>query len=190
MSNPRFVFRTKDPEVVGEWNAYLQEVNKWSGKAHKLIGKWFPRQKRGLMSVSSSFGGNDQWVGVETKYDRDGYRGEKLPPGWRLDRKKGVVLPFRTRKEGKEFAKLIDENQPPEHIRRRLKGMPAFLFGGPYGISIHNPGLEMHGDYLYCVWGADPMEAEDNKVDTKVWKKVKLSVFHKAREDDKELVDA
>lgn len=167
-----FVYRTNDPEIVAEWHAYHEEDARWLRKARRLIAHWFPRQ--GRHPVTQHGWGNISWVGVSGTYrDRD-----NLPEGWRWDQKNGYVAPFRSRKEGKPFAKLIDENQPPTSIRRRLSGMPDHLFGGRHGLKRYEPGVDFFDGYIWVSWSC---QLERTEYDPKIWKRAKRTewVEHK-----------
>lgn len=175
MAVDKYVYRTRDPEIVALWDDYQAEHAKWRRKVKRLIGSWFPRQGRGGM-VQSGWG-SESWVGISGRWSER----NDLPEGWRWDNRRDMVVPFKKTKEGKEFAKVIAANQPPTSLRNRLPGMPAFLWSGRHGLRTFSPGIEQMGDALYVIWAVE-LVADEDKYDPKIWKRVRLSEYHRLRE--------
>jgi hypothetical protein len=190
MAVDRYVYRTRNPEMLAAWDAFQAEQSAWHRKAKRLIGRWFPRQGRGCMVQRSSWGGNDRWVGI-SRPTYKGYRRSNEWPniadsdlraaGWRKD-KDGTIVPFKKTPEGRAFAKLIDACQPPTSLRNRLIGMPGHLAFGRYGLNTYQCGIERIGDAIYVTWSIQLTDEHDRKL----WKSVRLSEYYRLREAEEQ----
>lgn len=176
MAIDKYVYRTRDPEMVAEWDAYQDEYQRWGRKVKRLIGSWFPRQGRGAMVLHSNWGSDDRWVGISGSWrDRN-----DLPEGWRWDNRTDQIVPHKSTKPGKVLAKVMADNQPPKSMRNRLRGMPSHLALGRYGMRTYQCGIERMGDALYVTWSIELTDEHDRKL----WKKVRLSEFYRLRESE------
>lgn len=172
-----YAWKSTDPEVIAEYERWAAGRIKFSKDSDKLMRRWFGRKKRGKMMT------RDRWCGVECLGDEY----HNPPVGWRYDRKHGMLVPFRTRAEGKQFAKDMDQCQPPRSPN--IKGMSGFVL---VGLRFCEPGFTVIDGVAWCWWSCDlkarPKHKYADSYDPKVWKRAKLSEFYAAKES-RELAD-
>lgn len=174
----KHVYRTAAADVIAEREAFNNEYIEWSASIKSLVASWYP-DTDARPAVYDQFG-HLEFRGV------DGLPWKHpLPEGFRRDPKLGIVVPFKSRKAGKEIVKQMAALSAPVHLRRRLRGMPAYVLGGHHGLMCQ-PGIERHGAHVYVVWSTllDP----ETEYDPTVWEAVRLSEYYAAREA--ETVDA
>ncbi len=169
------VFRTTDQRVLDEITTYEKEHKAWRRRLKKLVKELDPTDERQPIVSSGGFSSTETFVGLSL-VSAD-YRSNPVnpgpPAGWRVDKKRGVLLPHKSKPEGKAIAKKIDGCQPPKHIRQRLLGMPH---GHMNGLSWCRPGLEIRENEtaVYVLWSAPAPP----KIDRDIWEQVALSKYY------------
>ncbi|WGH20792.1 hypothetical protein QLT00_gp09 [Gordonia phage Commandaria] len=179
---------TIDDDQLAAWERYETDRNEWFTRAQKLV------KSLGLDEgvMISSFGKRTDVVGIKPSEEmrRSEWRGPSLvPEGWRIDSKKGYLLPKRRTKAdrdsqaNKDFAAIV-----------RVPDSAAYITGLPEYLQLDDgPGLSGH---LYpfnvrkgekCVMAfcaGDPDRAEKSR-DHKIaewWERQPLSTMHALRE--------
>ncbi|MEV7908382.1 hypothetical protein, partial [Streptomyces anulatus] len=81
-----------------------------------------------------------------------------------------------------EIGRRLDQLVLPDPRHTLPGGMPPMVTNPDAG-RMYQPGVRLLDGALYVVWGCDP-EVGDRSVtiDPEVWERVRLSVYHLARE--------
>lgn len=113
-----------------------------------------------------------------------------IPDGWRELKQggwpQGVLVPYRSKKEGKAWAKQMDALRTAPDIRSLALGdtMPA---GELNGFAYIAPGMDELDGALYVRWSDPPR----GTIDESVWERVPLSRYYEVKEaHDPEEVNA
>lgn len=162
------VWRTTTPEVVALWDQWRAEQERWERTVTEFVKRHDATGERAPIVTNSVFGGQ-RLVGMQH------LPGHEVPTGWRLDKRHHVLVPARSKREGKALAAEID-GIPSFNPRQDVPGMPSWSLGAGFVASF---GAERHGDALYVVRSTDSIAEE---VDGGIWERVKLSEYHAVRE--------
>lgn len=168
----RTVYRTQDPDCIKVFTDWQDGVEAWQKALKRALRKLGVAKHNAMTS-----GAYGNWVGI-TVNPRNS---DEPPPGWRLDKKSWMFVPFKKTAEGKEVAKVMADTQPPQTPDRNMPGMLGHHFGIKGGnLVMMHPAFEIRDGYLYAIWGYGkiPEKSQDGKkalIDRKLWEKVKLS---------------
>lgn len=164
-------YRSDHPDVLVCVTRYQDEMADWERRLATFTAEQFGDDRRPYLFHSSISG--TRLGGFEVRGDE----GRTPPAGWRVDRKHWMLVPFRTKKEGKAIAKAFDLLDPPQDPRQTVPGMPSCTFAAlPH---IYSPAMHQLGDAVYVKW---PVEPTDGKVDADIWQRIPLSEFYAAVE--------
>jgi hypothetical protein len=180
MNDDKVVFRTTHPEVLTAFKQAVDAYDKWGKRIRAFAKEVHPDAK----PMVSEAWGDRQLGGISMV--------EPIPDGWRIDNNKAgyprYLVPRRSVKAGKEWAKRLDELRNAPSIRSALPGMPSNVVSG---ISLLNPGLEERNGVLYATWAEDPRRSKADtgfsKTDTveeSIWEQVKLSEYYAIKESE------
>lgn len=178
--------------VIEAWEAYEADHERFSRELKVLTAEMWPSTAIGegevgfkpvpIISTSS-------WdPGRQTLYGWSWRFGVTPPEGWKTtdDSNTGyAITPKRSTKAGKAIVKRMESVGRVEGLN--LPGMPLKILALP---SIHSCAGERHGDCIYIGWGIDPETIDvrstpgGKNVDLSLWKRIKVSEFFAAREDD------
>lgn len=182
MSANETAYRTADPEVIEEFEAYIKTGNDIAHKRESLS-----EQLGRNLWVNRGFGHGTRVVGFERfDSDKDGdliyLNGDAcLIVSSKRGMHGGLVVPNLRRKSGKEFAKELDALTTRSI---ELPGMPTFhLYSGDGGMRTASPALWAYDAIVYALWPCDDVRMGDN------WESIPLSTYHLVREQ-KEQSDA
>lgn len=168
------IYRTTRPELVALWDKWREEGTKFHDEVMAFAAEYAPEGSNAMVSD----GGNKHIVGVSVVGDSN-----NPPSGWRLDRKRWILVPKRTDKIGKQIATAMDAVVFKDP-RGALSGMPSMaLLSGDDGVAMCSPGVEKHGDALYVKWSNGGPTAG---IDPKIWVRVKLSDWYRVKEAEAE----
>jgi hypothetical protein len=162
------VYRTTDERNLSLWAKWQAENVADCAKRDAFLTEWAPEGC--ALMLSSGFGGKRP-VGVSV----EGWA-EKVPEGWRLDRKRWVLVPFMKTARGKKIRKALDALQRRDQ-RSDLIGMPSSLFSG---WAWCQPGIEVHDGAMFVEWPDEGPPVE--KIDLTIWEPVKLSEWYAMKE--------
>lgn len=167
MAEPdKTIYRTTDPELVALWEQWQEARREFSAKCDAFIAEFAPAGCEAM--VTESFGTRVVGVTVE------GYASD-LHEGWRLDRKRWMLVPFKKTARGKIIGKAMEGLHTPDP-RTDLKGMPSWAL---IGIAICHPGVQPHDGALYMIWSG---EGPNEGIDATIWEPVKLSEWYAIQE--------
>lgn len=161
MSETEIGYRTSDPEVLAEWDAWQDEMREQQGRVFAFKESVDPDRKLTLHAYRN---------GIPAFF-----RGDDVPEGWRRGAN-GNIVPNKRVKAGKAAAAELERLQKtaPREPQYRLKGVPDFVMNGD---RWYTPGIFKYDGAVYISWGAVPKE-----IDTEIWAELKLSEFYAAKE--------
>lgn len=180
------IFKTTDPVALLAYEEAITEYQLWTDRILAFAKEVHPDAK----PMTSTTWGEHRLGGV-SKVD-------PIPDGWRVDKNKSgyeeYLVPRRSVKEGKAWAKRLDELRQAPNVRSALPGMPTNVFSG---LALLNPGIEERDGTLYVIWSEDPRRdkadtgfSKVDAVDESIWEHMKLSEWYAMKEAEKESVDA
>lgn len=146
----------------------------------------------------TGFGGTSEFTGFNCPQSMLYYPGhpdhKPTPEGWRIDRKKGYLVPKRRTKVDRESQVNKDFNalRNVPNVKRYVSGLPTeiYLDNRDLGGTIYSVNYR-RGDT--CVWaycGGDPDRSPDRRkqvYDTTIWHRQKLSVLVALTEEKAEV---
>lgn len=174
------VYRTTNTEVIDAFKTARSENIAWRERCIQ----WAKSIHPDALPVKYVGWGDELLTGIKHV--------EPIPEGWRLH-KQGHLVPFKSKKEGKAFAKQIDEMNPAPNVRKALTGMPP---GAMIGMGYESPGVQLreNGSALYVRWSGEPTDTSWNKegsdLDLTIWERVPLSRYYAVVESEPEEVSA
>jgi len=158
------VYRSMAPSVLAVWHEAEEQDRIYHERLTSAMAEIDPTGRRN--PVVSRWG----WVGIQRIPD------EAIPDGWRLH--DWYLVPRRSTKAGKRFAKLIDECRAPR-VRDKLPGMPGMAVIGSHMLQ---PGVKQHSDgWVYVTWAAD---VSAQPIDLEIWEPVRLSAYYALTESE------
>lgn len=164
------IYRTTDPRMTSLWAKWNAEKDEYVTQRDAFLAEYAPEGC--ALMLSSGFGGARP-LGVSV----EGWS-EKVPDGWRLDRKHWVLVPFKKTAQGKRIAVALATLKRRDQ-RADLVGMPSFLMDG---FAWHQPGIEIHDDAMFVIWSDGGPPADE--IDSTVWERVRLSEWYALIEDE------
>lgn len=170
------VFRTSDPAVLAAYNDAIAEHKKW-GKEIEAFGREVHPDAKPMVG----------WAWGERRFDGLSVV-DPVPHGWRVkSQKRGedFMVPNKSLKAGKEWAKRMKELYSAPNVRGALPGMPTNVFSGS---TLMHPGIDEKDGVLYAVWSNDPRNADTGfskveKLDESLWEQMKLSEWYAMQEE-------
>lgn len=169
--NPIEVYRTGDPEVVRAFDTFIDKRAEWVRKCNEFCEKHSGTKKRWM----NYFLRSEFFIGLVAPDTGE------LAPGWRIERKRGMMVPNKRTPEGKElFAEMRALDTAPVF---KATGMPADARGEENprtgGVTYHSYHALRHGDEVELRWNC---KVPEDRVDSEVWAKIPLSRWHAERE--------
>lgn len=169
--NPAEVYRTRLPEALETFDRYREAHREWREKVAAFCEKHSDTPK----FWHNSFLHHEYFIGLVAP--KDG----KLAPGWRIERKNGMMVPAKRTPEGKALAAEMRKIDTGPVLT--LGGMPQessveYSDGSGRG-RIYTFGVKRGDDYLEVSWA---VPVPQDKVDFEIWEKVPLSQWHAERE--------
>lgn len=162
-------FKSGHRLVIEAWEAYGAEHKRFGAEVDALTADLFPGKNPpgAMVQHGGAFHpGSKSLAGWEWRY------GTPVPNGWKYEPKSGMISPKVSTKIGKQIRKRF-----PSPVRGlSLPGMP--MTDMSHLPNIYAPGVEMHSGVIYVHWSVEPNEP----VDADIWKRIKLSEYHAARE--------
>lgn len=168
------VFRSIHPDLLAARDAWLVERAAFGEKVAAL------RARHGINGKGYQVLG-DRKVDRLVGFIAEGSQRGNPPAGWKYSAKHNALSPYRRTKAEKAVALEFDSLTCTSH-RGALVGMPPECFGCLP--TVHRPGIEEHGGFIYVMWG--DCKSMQDKVDADIWEPVRLSEFYAAREADEE----
>lgn len=170
-------FRSSAPEVVRAWDDFIAarlEIFNLREELSEALGR------RIYVNKGSGFG-STRIVGFERlEGDKDG---DLISDGCLVVSSErghhhGLVVPNLRRKAGKEYAAELELYTNPG---LELPGMTTFhIYSSGHGMVVGGPGLFRLRRTLYAYWDTDTIQPDDR------WKPIRLSEYHKAKEQFEE----
>lgn len=170
------VFRTSRTDLIALHTQWVDEQKSWNAKLHAFKKKHRPSKKHtDLYTIDSFSGRHIAGFGAQPEDYRE------PPEGWKVDRKRGLLTPLKKTAKGKAIAAAM-EAVVLRDFRRDLEGLPngPVMRATDAGMALLHPGIELHGETIYCVWGTN----EPPEMDADIWESVKLSEYYAAVEAD------
>lgn len=144
--------------------------------------------------------GRSEFTGFRAPQSMLYYQGhpehKHTPDGWRIDRKKGYLVPVRRTKKDRESQVNKDFNALSNvpNVRQYVSGLPTdiYLDNRDFGGTIYQVGYRRGEKCVWAYCGGDPDRSPDhrkNAYDTTIWHRQKLSVLV-ALTEEKEPADA
>ncbi|MEV7014076.1 hypothetical protein [Streptosporangium sp. NPDC051022] len=165
----KVVYRSAHPDVLKIWGDSDAATQDWQTQVEAFLDEHRLTGRNVYFSDASS-----AILGVEHNEN------EEVPPGWRVHRTHGYLVPRLTTKAGKTANTRLDELKRPDP-RDEVPGMPKNCL---VGASFMTCGMQVMGGVLYVTW---PRPIPESQVDLAVWEPVKLSEYYAAIEAAEEV---
>lgn len=170
----KYVYRSDHPDVLAAWERWDDESLAFHNAIQDAKKEWgFPPDASCSYLTTRTM----RVVGVKPFGDN----ARRPPEGWRLDTKHWLWVPFRSRKEGKAIAKLMD-SLTCEKVTSYLPGMPAEHW---QGLTFRHPGVRAMAGALWVTWSVDLdavrntlVKKDEAPYDHEIWQRVPLSEFY------------